>query len=178
MSLKANTKGWSKEALSYLRNASSGDAVAQYEIGLRLLRGEGVPENEKSAIDWLIKSSKQGNEDAEYLLGTCYMSGTGVKENEQVALGFFMKSANAANKYAQMALGDHYFSQEKFSTAMEWYLKSARQNHPPAQFALGRGYYYGFGNVKSEMQAIEWLERGASFGNKQCYELLKKIQDL
>ncbi len=174
---KSDSKGWSKEALNFLRRAKGGHADAQYEVGLRLLNGEGAPENEKTAIDWLMKSAKQGYEDAEYLLGTCYMNGRGVKENEEVALGFFLKSANAANKYAQMALGDYYFFEEKYNTAMMWYKKSAKQNHPPAIFAVGRGYYYGLCSEKSEAEGKRWFEIAASYDYKPAVDTLNKLNN-
>lgn len=174
---KKETKSWSKEALSYLNRAKNGDDAGQYELGLRLLRGEGVPENVKSAVDWLIKSANQGNEDAQYLLGHCYETGTGVTENANVSLGYYLKSAEAANKYAQKALGDHYFYEEKYNTAMDWYLKSAKQNLADAQFCVARGYYYGFGNVKSEKEAIYWLERASDFGHKEAIKMLQKLEE-
>lgn len=173
----SSTKGWSKEAIFYLRKATGGDAVGQYEVGLRLLRGDEAPENAKEAISWLLKSAQQGYEDAEYLLGSCYMSGTGVEENEKVGLGFLIKAANAANKYAQHDLGEYYFSIDKFNTAVEWFKKAAKQEHGQAQFALGRCYYYGFGSVKSEKMAKEWLERAVDHGNKHAAQLLRKIDE-
>lgn len=174
---KKETKGWSKEALSFLIRAKDGNDAAQYELGMRMLRGEGVPENQKTAIDWLIKSATLGNEDAQFLLGQCYETGTGVNENAQVALGYYMKSAEAANRYAQKTLGDHYFYEEKYNSAMDWYLKSAKQNNPDAQFCLARGYYYGFGNVKSEKEAVYWLKRAAEFDHKESIKMLHKLED-
>lgn len=177
ISKKADTKGWSKEAIGFLGPAVKGNQIAQYELGLRLIKGEGVPQNHKLAVDWLIKSSNQGYEDAQFLLGTCYATGIGVEENERVALGFFMQAANAANKYAQYELGEHYFSHNNYPLALDWYTKAARQEHAPAQFELGRCLYYGYGFTKSEVNGLAWLEKAANRNYKAAVRLLQKIED-
>lgn len=178
LSGKSETKGWSKRAISYLDKALKGDPEAQFELGMRCLKGIEMPENTKHAIEWLVKSSNQGYEDAQYLLGTCYESGTGVQQNSKIALGFYTQAANAANKYAQFSLGNHFYSQENYDQAVEWYKRSARQEHAPAQFELGRCYYYGIGSVKVEELGYEWLEKAADRNYKPAISLLKKIDNL
>lgn len=176
MSFKSKPKGFTKKSLEILSNAVNGNPEAQYEIGLRCLRGIEAPEDHKLAVDWLIKSSNKGFEDAQYLLGTCYASGTGVEQNERIALGFYLKAAQAANKYAQFAVGEHYHDAEDHDQAAEWFKKSARQGYAPAQFELGKSYYYGLGSIRAEEMAIEWLEKSASKGHKPAKQLLDKIQ--
>lgn len=173
----SDTKGWSTEALKYLALASKGDCQAQYELGLRMVRGEGVPENHKLAIDWLIKSSNQGYEDAQYLLGTCYATGTGVEANDRIALGFFTKAANAANKYAQYELAEHYFAHNNVDVAMDWYKKAAKQQYGPAQFEMGRCLYYGYGVTQNEVEGLQWLRKAAERKFKPAVRLLEKIDE-
>lgn len=172
-----DTKGWSTEALKFLALASKGDCQAQYELGLRMIRGDGVPENHKLAVDWLIKSSNQGFEDAQYLLGTCYATGTGVKENDRIALGFFTKAANAANKYAQYELGEYYFAHNNASVAMDWYKKAGNQEFAPAQFELGRCLYYGYGVSKNEVEGLMWLQKAANRNFKAAVRLIQKLEE-
>lgn len=176
MASKDSTKYWSKKAMNYLALATKGDCVAQYELGLRCLKGEEVPENHKLAIEWLVKSSNQGYEDAQYLLGTCYQSGTGVEQNEKIALGFFIQSAEAANKYAQHAVGEYFFGEKRYNEAVNWYKRSARQEYAPAQVELARCYYYGFGSIKSESMALEWVEKAVGKNYKPADYLLKEIE--
>lgn len=171
------TKGWSKKSMTYLSAASKGDAVAQYELGLRLLEGKEVPQNEKLAVEWLMKSANIGNEDAQYLLGTCYDSGTGVDMNEKIALGFYIKSAEAANKYAQYKMGLHYFGLKQYDMAVDWYKRAVRQEHPESQVELARCYYYGFGSIKSEEGAIKALEKAVNRNYKPAIKMLEKIKN-
>lgn len=175
LAFKKSTKGWSKKSLDLLSFAANGNAEAQYELGLRCLNGTEVPQDEKLAIDWLIKSSNQGFEDAQYLLGTCYESGTGVEENQKVALGFYTKAADAANKMAQFALGEHYFGEELYDIAVNWYTRSARQGYPPAQYQLGFCYYYGRGSIQAEEMALVWLNKAADKKYKPASDLLRRI---
>lgn len=175
MGLKSKPKGFTKKSMELLSAAAGGNQEAQYEIGLRYLRGEEVPEDHKLAIDWLMRSSNQGFEDAQYLLGTCYASGTGVEQNEKIAMGFFLKAAHAANKYAQFEVGEYYHDAEDHVQAYDWYKKSARQGYAPAQYELGKSLFYGLGIMKAEDMAIEWLEKSAAQNHKPAQVLLNRI---
>ena len=46
------------------RAAESGDAEAQYQLGLRYAKGDGVEEDQWEAVDWLRKAAKQGHKPA------------------------------------------------------------------------------------------------------------------
>jgi hypothetical protein len=50
------------------RQAESGSAYAQYEMGLRYLEGRGVDQDPVTGRDWLEKSAKNGNADAAHKL--------------------------------------------------------------------------------------------------------------
>lgn len=176
MNFKTNMKNWSKKTLKILGLAANGVAEAQYELGVCYLDGKGVPQNNKLAIDWLIKASDQDNEDANYMLYNCYTNGIAVNQNHKVALGFLVKAAEGTNKYAQFELADYYMGQNKYQTAIEWYKKSARQEYAPAQCELGRCYYYGIGSFKAEVMGKQWLERAAEKNYPQAQDLLNKIE--
>jgi hypothetical protein len=48
----------------YQERAEKGDAYGQYRMGLRYLKGEGVPKDLDKARDYLSKAAAQGNQDA------------------------------------------------------------------------------------------------------------------
>lgn len=175
MSQNVDTKGWSKECLGLLSKAVNGSVEAQFNLGLHYLRGVGVPENHKLAVEWLTKSADKGFEDAEYLLGTCYDNGTGVPRDMTKALLLYEKSARAANKYAQFALGEFYTLSGKAQLSFEWYKKAARQQYPPAFFELGRCYYYGLGCMKDEEEGIQWLQKSAAKKHEPAIKLLSEL---
>ena len=63
-------------------SALAGNAYAQYNLGYMYANGEGVPENDKTAVMWYTKAAKQGDASAQYNLGIMYYSGDGVPEND------------------------------------------------------------------------------------------------
>ncbi len=176
MSLAPRTKGWTRKSMKMLGLAANGCAEAQFELGNRFLTGKGVPQNNKLAIEWLIKASDRGNEEAQYLLYTCYTMGTGVPKNPKVALGFLMMSAEGANRYAQFELGEYYQGKNHYDEAIEWFKKSARQEHPPAQMELGRCYYYGLGSIRAEEIALDWIQRAIDHNYQPAKDLLRVIE--
>lgn len=175
MSASENTQGWTKKNLDLLRKASGGNEEAQYNLGLHYMKGEGLQQDIKMAVEWLTKSADQGFEDAEYLLGTCYENGTGVPRDLAKALTLYVKSGNAANKYAQHALGQYYTYESNFNVAMEWFQKAARQQYPPSQYELGRSYYYGLGRIKDEKMGLEFITKAANKNYQPALELLPTL---
>ncbi|MCL2148656.1 MAG: sel1 repeat family protein, partial [Methanomassiliicoccaceae archaeon] len=51
------------------RRAEGGDAVAQYEIGMMCLEGEGVPQDDAEAVRWIRLSAEAGHPPAQTRLG-------------------------------------------------------------------------------------------------------------
>jgi TPR repeat protein len=57
-------------ALAQLRAAAqSGDANAQYWLGIMYDLGQGVPQDYAQALSWFRKSAEQGDADAQYSMG-------------------------------------------------------------------------------------------------------------
>src|SRR5690606_10356102 len=55
-----------RRAVSRLRTAAkAGDAWAQYHLGECYLEGEGVPRNQRTAMNWFEAAAEQGLEEAE-----------------------------------------------------------------------------------------------------------------
>ena len=51
--------------------AKGGDAEAQFQLGSRYYRGEGVSKNLKNAVNWWRKAAGSGNAWAQHNLGVC-----------------------------------------------------------------------------------------------------------
>lgn len=176
MALKKSPRGWAKKALNDLALAANGVPESQYDVGIRLFYGKGVPKNKKLGLDWLIKSALQDNEDAEYMLYKLYTEGSIVTQSYTIAFGFLKKSAEGANKYAQFELAEHYMSKNNYDEAIEWLKKAARQEHPPALFELGYCYYFGRGTLKLEDIGIDLIQKAAFKNFQPAKNLLRKIQ--
>ena len=70
------------EILKYLRlGAESGDSWAQFGLGSRYSKGEGVERNYREAFKWTEKAARQGHEGAQGNLSYFYLTGQGVPQS-------------------------------------------------------------------------------------------------
>lgn len=90
--------------------AAAGDAVAQYNLGMMYLKGDGVSENAKMAVDWLQKAAKQGFSAAQFNLGILHLGGLGVTQDAAKAVMWFKKAAAQGHVDAQLKLWMMYES--------------------------------------------------------------------
>ena len=65
--------------------AEQGNASAQYNLGLMYDKGQGVPQDDKTAVKWYRLAAKQGDADAQYNLGVMYHEGKGVIQDNVYA---------------------------------------------------------------------------------------------
>lgn len=61
--------------LQQLEALAENSPHAAYDLGLRLMRGDGVPHNSYQGLEWLRKAGEQNLVDAQLLLGRLYLSG-------------------------------------------------------------------------------------------------------
>lgn len=133
------------EAVAPLKQLSeAGNPVAQMNYGLLHYYGRGVPENEKLAIDWLLKSAQQGNTDAMFHLGNAYTFGS---ETPKLV-------ADADQEAAR------------------WYFKAANSGHADAEYHLGLLFIVGKGVQQNLQQAQYWMQQAAQHGHKSAQDYL------
>src|SRR5262245_23852531 len=68
------------------RRAESGDAAAQFELGVRYVNGKGVERDEVTAVAWIRKAADQGYLEAQFNLGLMYADGNGVAQDSAEAV--------------------------------------------------------------------------------------------
>ncbi len=73
--------------------AKSGDAFAQYNLGIRYAAGKGVEKNSSDAAKWFQMSAEQGHAESQFSLGTMYFKGEGVAVNTNLAIQWLEKAA-------------------------------------------------------------------------------------
>jgi TPR repeat protein len=80
--------------LQVLRKAAeSGDADAQYRLGLKYAEGEGVAKDPSQAAEWYRKAATHGQPNAQYNLGSLYYKGEGVPKDPAQAAEWYRKAA-------------------------------------------------------------------------------------
>ena len=65
----------------YQKAADQGLAKAQYNLGFRYYKEQGVPKNYAKAMKWFKKAADQGYASAQHDLGEMYDYGFGVQQN-------------------------------------------------------------------------------------------------
>lgn len=68
-------------------DARQGNKDAQFALGERYRIGKGVPQDDKAALDWVLKAAQQGNGAAQYQAGQMYEEGLGTGTGKDLDLG-------------------------------------------------------------------------------------------
>lgn len=145
--------------------ADRGDPDSQFEMGLRLVTGEGVKKNEKEGIAFLQKAADQSHLRAQHVLGSLYEEGLGVKHDMAKAVEWYRKAANNGFAMAQHSMGMVYDAgkgvQKDPLESAQWFRKAANQDYPPSQAAYASKLERGDGLPKSTIKAASWYLRAA-----------------
>ena len=92
--------------------ASSGNAEAQFNLGLMYVFGDGVPKDTTKAVAWYGKAADQGYVGAQVSLGEMYAKGDGVPHDAAQAVAWYRKAADQGHPFAQSHLGAMYYKGE------------------------------------------------------------------
>lgn len=145
--------------------ADRGDPDAQFELGLRLITGEGIKKDDKEGAGWIAKAARQDHLRAQHVLGSLYEEGIGVKQDFATAVEWYRRSANNGFAMAQHSLGILFDTGKGMKKdpkeAAVWFRQAANQDYPPAQAAYASKLERGDGLDKSTSKAAMWYLRSA-----------------
>ena len=79
---------------------SQGDMDAKRELAIRLIEGNGVPQNHPKAVALLEDCVALGNTDAMLILAKCCAFGRGMEHNAKRAESLISEAANKGNEEA------------------------------------------------------------------------------
>jgi uncharacterized protein len=141
--------------------ADSGNAAAQFNLGVLLLNADELVRDAGAAHQWFAEAAKNGHAEAQLYLGRLYENGDGVGQNYELAARWYGLSADHGNNPdAQFALGQLNFRGlipgHSRSKAMEWFRMGADNGQPVAQFLVGRMFESGWGVRKDAIEAYKW----------------------
>ncbi len=126
--------------------AEKGDATAQEKLSIMYFYGRGVPENEKLALQWALRSADQGNLEAMFLIGSMYLFGD--------ELPATVKDPDVE--------------------AAKWYFEAGSRGHADAAYGLGLLFLAGKGVVQDQDEALRWIRHAAELGHAQAKSFLDK----
>jgi uncharacterized protein len=147
------------------RLPTTGNAGAEYNLGVIYGNGLGVKQDYVAALTWFRKASDQGDAKAQYALGTMYFEGKGVRQDFKAAAALLRKAADQGLSDAQYALGTTYFEgkgvRQDFKAAAALLRKAADQGYAAAQNNLETMYENGVGVTRDYVQAHMWFDLAA-----------------
>lgn len=158
------------------KKAMAGDAESQYELGMKQLLGEDVPQDENEAVIWFTEAAKKGHAPAIYQLARAYHYGIGLPENAMMAMNLYRRAAE--RNYAKAELAMYlcvYFGVGMNSdreAARAWCRRAAEHGNDSAQYYMGdycmNDAYNGKnseGMDAARAEAIRWYTLAAEQGN-------------
>lgn len=120
--------------------ANSGDPLAQHELGLRLLTGEGISADTIKAVFWIKKAASQKLTSALYNYGIMLINGWGTDWNPFDAFDNFSIAAESGMSQAQYVLGvlytDNLIVPRDWNKAYYWIKKADSGGFEPAKNVL------------------------------------------
>lgn len=145
--------------------ADRGDADAQFELGLRLITGEGMKKSLEEGVKFVEKAAKQKHLRAQHIMGTLYEDGVGVKKDFARAAEWYRISADLGFALSQHSIAAMYEEgrgvKKDSAKAAEWFKKAAEQGNPPSQTAYASKLERGDGVPKSTAKAALWYLKAA-----------------
>jgi TPR repeat protein len=156
-------------AAFYLARAKTGDAAAQFDIGVLYARGDGVVQDYGEAATWFRAAAAQGNVAAAYNLGVLYERGLGVPASTIQALNWYRSAADRNHPAAQynlaLALAEGRGTEQDIAGAARWYRRAAEQGVVSAMVNLAILYERGEGVDRSVPDAYGWYAAAADRGD-------------
>ena len=146
----------------YRTQAETGSAVAQNNLGVLLLRGQGVEEDPVEARKWFERAAAQGLPGALYNMGMLHLRGYGTPVDRVVAADWLQQAAEKGDPEAQFYLGTLYFRGtgpgSNPALAAHWFEQAALQGVVEAKFNLALLLLEGKGLPPDEPRAVSLLE--------------------
>ncbi|WP_133140780.1 tetratricopeptide repeat protein [Legionella genomosp. 1] len=162
---------YANAADNYSRAAATGDAIAQYDLGLLYENGKGMPVNPEKAREYFQQAAEQGYGKAMTQLAGLYFNGINGIRDEQQALHWYKKAVAAGDSGAMYQLGllseTGVATKLDFPNAVSYYQQASDLGNEKAQMALARMYQYGIG-VQKDIQHAADIYKGLA-ANSNAY---------
>lgn len=165
-------------AFMLVKDANSGDPVAQHELGLRYLTGNGFEADTDKAAYWVQKAADQNLIPARYNLGIFLNSGLSVPWNPYKAYEEFKYTAEHGMVEGEYVYGllftDDLVVARNYAEAYRWLNMAADSGYAPAREVLAEFKKRGIntelenGNKASKASSAKSAASGSSSQTKQA----------
>ena len=160
--------------------ADSGDADAQYVLGLMYASGHGVEQSYYNAGRMYRHAGEQGHIGAQVNLGSLLENcrGIGGCKREEAA-AWYRRAADQGDAIAQYNLGVMYGTGRGVAKnawdAKTLFRRSAEQGYAPAQYNLAVTYERGMGGPMDRVAAYAWFDQASRGGYEEGNNGREKI---
>ena len=173
-----NANGDAPEGSSLAVAAQSGDAVAEFQLGLSYLQSGETGK----AVDLIRSAANKGQPAAQYRLAKLYEAGEGVKADAGMARQLTERAARAGNRIAMHDLALYYAEGRgdvdmNIKTAANWFEKAAERGVVDSQFNLGVLSESGQGLPKNLANAYVWYSIAAAQGDQFARQRLDLLRN-
>jgi localization factor PodJL len=152
--------------------AASGNAAAEFLVGVKYTEGTGVPADLSKAAVWYQKAADKGLAPAQYRLASLYEKGRGVEKDLPKAKAWYTKAAEAGNAKAMHNLAVLYAEggggQPDYAAAAKWFESAANFGVKDSLFNLGILYAGGIGVDKDLVASYKWFAIAADQGDPEA----------
>jgi TPR repeat protein len=128
------------QRFNLFKDANSGNALAEHELGIRYILGQGLPADTDKAAYWIHKAAEQNLPGACFNYGILVNNGWGVNWNPFEAYKYFYIAAQNNMPQAEYIIGisytDNLTVKRNWSEAYRWLKKSADAGYKPASETL------------------------------------------
>lgn len=158
---EANRAGASAATKHLQAAAAKGIGLAEYQLGDRYLKGNGVRQDIPKGVALLESAADKGVSAAMNELGVLYIDGKYVPKDEQRGVAYYRQAVEHGNRYAAYNLGRAYWfgahgQPVDYTQAFRLFRHSAEMEDEDAQFFLSRMYYEGKGTARNDLLARFW----------------------
>ena len=170
----------SEEVLEIKSQAERDVPEAQYQLGERYYKGNGICKDYEEAEKWYLRAAENGHVSAQQMLGHCYWHSELGKCKPDEALRWYHAAATQGDVQAQVDLADICMSrnnQQGYDEALYWLHEAVEnaENGTPC-FLLGQCYENCPGEQQSYEKAAYWYRKGDDdFGDLRCLFQLGKL---
>jgi hypothetical protein len=148
------------------------DPISQFNWGLRLAEGNGVPRNLSLSAHYIKLAADQGLEEAQFFYGNLLFEGRGIPVNYSLAAYYFKLAADQGNSNAQFKYGICLSNGQgilvNHSLAAHYFKLAADQGNSHAQFNYGICLSNGQGIQRNHSLAAHYFKLAADRGVVQA----------
>ena len=162
-----------KDAADNHRNAN-----AAHSLAFMYIHGEGVPKDDKKAVDYFMIAAEGGIVQAQRIISQEYVSGNILDRDYEAARVWIEKAVDRGDVVAQIILGHYYasdFGYRDDRKAFKLFEKAAATEHPKAMYELGVSYIEGRGTAVNLEKGIQHLMAATEKNSADACELLAKM---